>query len=122
MNTRTIKSNGRDYVFICRSAKNRSGFTHDCEMQIGAQSFTSHVQYYNRTWECYTYQTVMICALNEYKDHIKRHLKEKFLEENGYGRMTASRKVEFEKILAENPQLKDIAEVRKELDHNSIWW
>jgi hypothetical protein len=64
----------------------------------------------------------MIGALYEYKDYIERHLKEKFLTENGYGRMTANRKVEFEKILAENPQLKEIAEVRKELDHNSSWW
>ena len=122
MNTRTIKVNNKDYVFICRSAKNRSGFTHDCEMQIGIQSFKCHAQYYNRTWECYTYQSVMIGALNEYKDYIERHIKEKFLTENGYGRMTPSRKVEFEKVLVENPQLKEIAEVRKELDKNPSWW
>lgn len=122
MNTRTIKVNDKDYVFICRSSRNRSGFTHDCEMQIGSQSFTRHVQYYNRTWENYTYQTVMMGALNEYKEHIEKCIKEDFLEENGYNRMTPSRKIEFEKVLSENRQLKEIAVVKKELDENSTWW
>jgi hypothetical protein len=122
MRTRTINVNGKDYVFICRSAKNRSGFTHDCEMQIGGQSFTHHTQYYNRTWERYTFQSVMKGALYNYKEHIVKCIKENFLEENGYNRMSPSRKIEFEKILAENPQLKEIAEVKKDLDENSTWW
>ena len=121
MKTRTIKVNGKDYVFICSSAKNRSGFTHDCEMQIGGQSFTHHAQYYNRTWERYTFQSVMKGALYNYKEHIVKCIKENFLEENGYNRMSPSRKIEFEKILAENPQLKEIDEVKKDLDENSTW-
>jgi hypothetical protein len=36
--------------------------------------------------------------------------------------MSPSRKIEFEKVLAENPQLKEIAEVKKDLDENSTWW
>ena len=122
MNTRTIKVNGKEFVFICVSAKNRSGFTHDCEMQIGAQTFKCHAQYYNRTWECYTYQSVMVGALYNYKEYVENRLKENFLASMGYKRMTPKLKVVFDSLIAENETLKDIAEVRKELDHNSSWW
>lgn len=121
MQTRTISVNGKDYVFINAYGKNRSGFTHDCEMQIGAQTFTCHAQYYNRTWEPYTYHSVMYGALSNYKSYIVNRLREKFLTEKGYKRMTPKLKVEFEALCNDNEQLKDLAEVREQLNH-ATWW
>ena len=83
MLSRTIKVNEKDYTFINAYRKNRSGFVHECELHIGAQVFDAKCQYYNRTWECYTYQTVMIEALYNYSDYVKSHLKERFLDEKG---------------------------------------
>ena len=121
METRTINVNGKDYTFINAYRKNRSGFCHDCELHIGAQRFDYTAQYYNRTWECYTYQSVMCAALHEYKEYVESALKEKFLNEKGKMRMSPKLKAEFEDICNNNQQLKDIADVRKELDHGT-WW
>lgn len=121
METRTINVNGKDYTFICNYRSNRSGFVHECELHIGAQVFESKCQYYNRTWECYRFQSVMFSALYNYKEYVTKLLKENFLDECGYKRMTPKLKVDFEHLCAENQQLKEIAEVRKELDHGT-WW
>lgn len=121
METRTIKVNEKDFTFINAYHKNRSGFTHDCELHIGYQRFDCHAQYYNRTWESYTYQSVMVGALYNYKEYVEKHLKERFLADKGYKRMTPQLKAEFETLCADNQQLKDIAEVRNELNHGT-WW
>lgn len=127
MQTRTItlnkgKENEKDFTFICASRSNRSGFVHECELHIGFQTFECKAQYYNRTWECYTYQSVMKGALHNYKEYVLNHLKEKFLEERGYSRMTPKLRVDFDVLCAENSQLTEIETVNKELDHNSSWW
>ena len=121
METRTVKVNDKDFTFINAYRSNRSGFTHDCELHIGYQRFNCHAQYYNRTWEAYTYQSVMCGALYNYKEFVEKHLKEEFLKERGYKRMTPQLKSEFEVLCAGNQELKDIAEVRKELNHGT-WW
>ncbi len=121
MQTRTVKVNDKDFTFICAYRSNRSGFVHECELHIGAQVFDSKCQYYNRTWECYTYQSVMINALYNYSDYVKSHLKERFLSEKGYKRMTPALKEEFERLCIDNQQLRDIAQVRNELDH-ATWY
>ena len=47
--------------FICESVDTRSGFAHIAEMYIGNDMYPygrGRVNYYNRTWECWRYQTV----------------------------------------------------------------
>ena len=121
MLSRTVKVNDKDYQFINAYRKNRSGFVHECELHIGFQVFDAKCQYYNRTWECYTYQTVMIEALYKYSDYVKSALKERFLKEKGKQRMSPALKAEFETLCSNNQQLRDIAQVRNELDH-ATWY
>lgn len=116
METRTINVNGKDYTFINAYRKNHGGFVHECELHIGYQVFDAKIRYYNRTWEPYTYQTVMVEALYKYSDYVKTALKEKFLNEKGKQRMSPALKAEFEKFCTDNQQLRDIAQVRNELD------
>ncbi len=121
MQTRTVKVNDKDFTFICAYRSNRSGFVHECELHIGGQIFSSKCQYHNRTWECYTYQTVMIDALYNYSHYAKSALKERFLKEKSKQRMSPVLKEEFERLCMDNQQLRDIATVRSELDHG-IWF
>lgn len=117
MYSRTINVNNKDYNFIAAFRKNKSGFVHECELHIGFQQFDSKVQYYNRAWECYEFQSVMIEALYKYSDYVKAVLKEKFLNEKGKQKMSPKLKEEFEKLCIDNQQLRDIAQVRNELEH-----
>ena len=117
MLARTVKVNDKEFQFINAYRKNRSGFVHECELHIGGRVFDAKCQYYNRTWEPYTFQTVMVNALYNYSDYVKSYLKERFLNEKGGKRMTASLKKEFESLCIDNQQLREIAMVRNELDH-----
>jgi hypothetical protein len=59
----------------------------------------------------------MIEALYKHSDYVKSALKEKFLNEKGKQKMSPKLKEEFEMLCTNNQQLKDIAQVRNELDH-----
>lgn len=52
--------NGNEYIFYNSFRGNRSGFVHESELIRNMEVIgRNKVQYYNRTWERYTYQTVM---------------------------------------------------------------
>lgn len=109
-------SNGWQFVNNWRG--NRSGFVHETTLfnENGNELGSCKHQYYNRTWECYQYQSVMkscICNLIEKKQ-------KEFIEEcknaKGIKRLV---KAEKEIILQHFEQLKEIKEYKqiyKELD------
>lgn len=64
METKIISLNGDKFTFICRSRSVSGGFRHLCVLLKNDSEIASEsVRYYNRTWEAYTFQTVMLkCA------------------------------------------------------------
>lgn len=88
-----------NFKFVNNWRGNRSGFVHETTLFDGVRQIGEYkCQYYNRTWECYTYQSVMkncVCNLieklqdetiKEYKiqNNIKRlkaEIKEKILQD-----------------------------------------
>lgn len=121
MDTRTITVNDKNYTFTCASARNRSGFTHDCEMRVDGKVFKCHAQYYNRTWEPYTYHSVMSGALYQYRSSVEAGLKKDFMEAHDYKKLVGNRKAEFESFLAENETIKELDTVKDEL-RQGTWW
>ena len=75
-------SNG--YQFVNNSRGNRSGFVHETTLfnNNGLEVGNYKIQYYNRTWECYQFQTVMKNCISkiieEKKDNFIRLAKEKY--------------------------------------------
>ena len=54
-----------EYMFINHSRGNRSGFVHETELyRNGVLLGEYKIQYYNRTWECYQFQSVMRGVVN----------------------------------------------------------
>ena len=53
--------NNRQYVFNCYAADTRSGFKHVCY----CNGTTATAYYYNRTWESFRFESVIISCLNE---------------------------------------------------------
>ena len=55
------------YVYLTYT-KTRYGFKHECELRVNAnndyKSVYSKCIYYNRTWENYTFQSVILKAFN----------------------------------------------------------
>ena len=57
--------------------------------------------------------------MTNYKKWVESILKEDFLNKKGKQRMTPALKEEFESICANNEHLKEIAQVREELNHGT---
>lgn len=57
--------NNNEYMFINHSYDNRSGFVHKTELYQNDRLIGEYkIQYYNRTWECYQFQSVMRGVVN----------------------------------------------------------
>jgi hypothetical protein len=69
------------YSIVCDSVSNRPGFKHTAVlMRNGKNIDATRVQYYNRTWERYTFQTVLLNMIDKttwLTDKEKRRFKNK---------------------------------------------
>ena len=121
MEIRKIKANGTEYEFINESRWTRSGFAHDTRLFKNGCFVAEHsCYYYNRTWECYRFQTVMRCAVNELIEQKKENLKRIFKENNGYKKLTAKRAEELEKIFEKDKTLKEYDAVKECLNYENM--
>ena len=64
METKVISLNGDNFIFVCRRKSVSGWFCHLCTLLKNDSEVASEsVRYYNRTWEAYAFQTVMLeCA------------------------------------------------------------
>lgn len=117
MEIKRITINGREVEFVNQSRGTRTGFAHDTTVFIdGFERHEATCIYYNRTWERYTYQTVMRKAVIELRDRQTDYLKEQFKAENGYQKLTAKRQEEFEAYRNGNEQVQFYTAILKELE------
>lgn len=63
-----------DLFYECETTDSRTGFAHRIRIKnrFGETLVESRTHYYNRTWECYNYQTAMRAAQEKLKKIIKR--------------------------------------------------
>ena len=93
----TLKIGNDDFTFVNDSESTRYGLRHICVMFINDYHRTTiHHSYYNRTWETYTYQTVMLEAIQEVMDEIYEKELSYYKEHNGIKRLTAAKRKVFE--------------------------
>ena len=116
MEIKRIKVNNNEYVFINNFVSNRSGFRHETRLfkndyEIGKYS----CQYYNRTWESYTYQSVMLGCVNSIIEERKRDFVDSYKRENNITRLLKSKREIVEKEFLELEDIKELQTVYKEL-------
>lgn len=119
MEIRKITVNGREYEFINSSRNTRSGFAHDTTLFIdGRYTEESSCHYINRTWERYTYQTVMRkCIDNMITEEYNRFI-DNYKAEYNIKRMTAEKRAEAEEVFYELSEIKELQKVYKLLELN----
>ena len=102
-------SNG--YQFVNNSRGNRSGFVHETTLfnNNGLEVGNYKVQYYNRTWECYQFQTVM-------KNCISKIIEEK---KDNFIRLAKEKREQAEQVFEEMEQIKELRKMYKELDNRA---
>jgi len=73
-----IFSLDKEYNVVCNSEKTRYGFRHIAVLhRIGFEITRAKVCYYNRTWERFEFETVLLRIINDY---FTGREKAKFLE------------------------------------------
>ena len=88
--------NGAEYEFINDSYGNRSGFVHKTTLyKDGVYVGENKCQYYNRTWEQYTYQSVMKGLIYNLQCSIKESYRNSWKEKNGIKRLKKARECEM---------------------------
>lgn len=105
--------NGMEYKFINDSYGNSSGFVHKTELfKNGIRIGHNKCQYYNRTWEAYTYQSVMKGLVYTLLEEIKESYKNAWKEKYGIKRLTESKKKTMMEDL-ENEKIADYMELKE---------
>lgn len=105
--------NGNEYAFYNSFRGNRSGFVHETELyRNGILEGTNKIQYYNRTWESYEYQSVMRRCVSKLLEECKEAYKTAWKNDHGIKRLTESKRKEMEEELENNPP-KNYAELKE---------
>lgn len=108
--------NGAEYEFINDCYGNRSGFVHESNLKKDGR-FIGHnkCQYYNRTWEVYTYQTVMKGLVYNLMEELKESFKESWKESHGVKRLVESKRKLMMEDLEKMPSYMDLKELYSSL-------
>lgn len=114
---KTISING--YTFQCKYNSTRSGFSHTCSLiKEGELLIEAKSNYLNRTWESYTYQSVMREAVWKLIIQKEKEYLDEYKKENGLGRLSKDRKREALSIFYSQPEIKELEELNKNLKDN----
>lgn len=88
--------NGKEYMFVNSFRGNRSGFVHETTLlRDGREIGCYKIQYYNRTWERYTYQSVMVGCVRELLDDCREAFERAWRNDHGVKRMTEAKREEM---------------------------
>lgn len=97
--------NGVKFTLECESWSTRSSWGHEVTLYKNAVKIGRvKVRYYNRTWECYQYQSAILCIISQAINEIKEAAKETFKTLHHYKVLTKKRAAEFAKYLAQDPE------------------
>lgn len=96
--------NSNEYLFVNSSRGNRSGFVHESKLYKNDRLIGENkIQYYNRTWECYTYQTVMRGIVHALIGEIKESYKNAWKDAHEVKRLTEAKRQAMQEDFEKNP-------------------
>lgn len=95
--------NGVKFTLECESWSTRSSWGHEVTLYKNAVKIgRAKVRYYNRTWECYQYQTAIKNVIHDAIEKIKEDVKKAFLSLHNYKVMTKKRAAAYMEHLLKN--------------------
>lgn len=111
----TTNTNGNltNYKIVCSYKSNRTGFKHIANLFISCYELAeTSIQYYNRTWESYTYQTVILKAIDIALADTKERIKQNTLQKIGEKTLRSQRaKDAVNAATAQNQRLQELREL-----------
>jgi hypothetical protein len=113
-----IKTGNGTYTFVNETLSTRNGFAHETQLFIEGLSWpisTARVNYLNRTWELYRYQTSMMKAVRKLIDERKGTITADIADLEGWGKITAKRREKLDQVFAEDETLREYKELEAKL-------
>lgn len=101
------------------------GFTHEVKMFYSMFNVdrTGHnvakATYYNRTWECYEYQSCITSCLNKLAEEVNKEITDRIKAENGWKKLTEKRFEVVERAFEKDVTLEIIQAVKDAVYSNS---
>ena len=97
---------GKEIIFLNNSRGCPSGFMHETELFIdGWQASDARCYYINRTWERYTYQSVMLEAVDKLQQRETEREKHIFRQQRGIKNIMGRHKSALEEQLENSKDL-----------------
>ena len=114
---KTIKI--KDFTFICFFKNTRSGFKHEAQMLINNSFVSEATQYWvNRTWESFTYQSVIRNCVQNYIAQIEYGIETDYKKENNIIRKTKKHSEKLNELFNQNTEIREAKKILELIETN----
>lgn len=109
----------KNYTFVNYTTYNYYGFKEHSDLYINNYCLTSQsIQYYNRSWQVYEYQSSMRKSINTLIESLKKDLKEEYKQINNIKRITKEKEKDLKEYFKTSKVLKEYKEILKRINKN----
>jgi hypothetical protein len=116
MKLHRLSIDGKEVTFINAWRGTGSGFSHETELYIdGWQAGAARCHYINRTWERYSYQSVMLEAVHKLQEEETEREKRRFRQLHGIKNIMARHKPALAEQLAASKNLSFYKQIEEAL-------
>ena len=106
MRMHKLSIDGKEILFLNNFRGTGSGFMHETELYIdGWQASAARCYYINRTWERYSYQSVMLEAVHKLQEEETDREKRRFRQQHGIKNIMTRHKPALNQQLENNENL-----------------
>lgn len=120
MEVREIKVRGTKFRFVCEGYSNSRAWGHRVVLfENGREMADVKIRYYNRTWECYTFQTTMQKAVRELQEWRENRIIEDYKYSNNISKLPKGKK---EELFKDDDSLKTYKLLLKRISGYSGMW
>ena len=114
---KTIKI--KNFTFVCNSKSTRSAFKHEAQMLINETFVSEATQYWvNRTWESFTYRTVIRNCVQNYIAQIEYGIETNYRNENNVIRKTKKHSEKLNELFNQNAEIKEAKDILELIENN----
>lgn len=108
------KIGNNEYTFECKSVRQGQGFAHKVILRKnGVEIERNSVQYYNRTWESYQYQSAMLGCVSKLIEPMFDSAVQIWKTKNNKSRITKEQRQEVNEAVRQSKEYKELDLLRK---------
>lgn len=118
---KVITKNGKEYIIVNEFINTRNGFAHKSTLTKNGYEIESHrVNYLNRTWECYRYETSMRGLINKIMESEQVCYITQYKNNNGILRLKKGQKEQIIKEWQKGAYIQDLMEIKERINDRNF--